>query len=241
MKNGLSNETKTGALVLAGILLLTGLVLKVGNFKFFQEGYLLRTRFHFSAGVKKHAPVRLSGVDVGEVKDIRIIYGDETLVELDLWFEEGVKVRKDSKANVSTLGMMGEKYIEIRVGTPQAEYALPNELIEGVEPVRLEDLLEMGTKVAEDIGQTARDVSQLTRHVDETILENKPRIGRIFGNLEETSVNFKEFSEDIKWHPWKILMKGKERKKEERVAQPEVSAAQAPVEAAGNTNFGPRR
>ncbi|MCG3175784.1 MAG: hypothetical protein MOGMAGMI_00717 [Candidatus Omnitrophica bacterium] len=240
MKNVISNETKTGALVLVSILLLTGLVLKVGNFKFFQEGYLLRTRFMYSAGVKKHAPVRLSGVDVGEVKDIRIIYGDQTLVELDLWFEEGVKVRKDSKANVSTLGMMGEKYIEIRVGTPQAEYALPNELIEGVEPVRLEDLLEMGTKVAEDIGQTARDVSTLTRNIDGTLTEQKPRIGRIFANLEDTSVNFKDFSEDIKWHPWKLLMKGKERKKEEMSPAP-VDTGLSSEQAASKNNFGPRR
>lgn len=239
MKRGLSNETKTGALVLAGILLLAALVVKVGDFKLFREGYLLRTRLHFSGGVKKHAPVRLSGVDVGEVSDIRIIYGDETLIELDLWLEEGVQVRKDSKAGVSTLGMMGEKYIEIRAGTPQAEYALANELIEGVDPVRLEELVELGTKVAADVGQTARDVSRLTRHVDETIAENRPRIGRIFSNLEDTSANFKDFSEDIKWHPWKILLKGKERRKED-AGEPSAYPTSVRADASAK-NYGPRR
>ena len=33
------------------------------------------------------------------------------------------------------------------------------------------------------------------------------RIDNIANNLEQTSMNFKEFSEDIKRNPWKLLMK----------------------------------
>lgn len=218
MKMTMTNEAKTGLLVLVCAAALGSLLLRVGNTTFFPKGYVLSTRFEFAGGVKKHAPVCLSGVEVGEVKDIRITYGEKTFIEVDLWLEEGVQVRKDSKATIATLGLMGEKYVEIRSGA-SSETAAPGESIAGVDPVRFEDLLEMGTSVAGDISQMAKDISRVANTVDGTVQENRPKIGRIFVNLEETSLNFKDFSQDIKFHPWKILAKGKEKTKEEMDAE----------------------
>lgn len=215
MKIRMTNEAKTGLIVLVCVVALIALLLKVGNFKFFQNGYTVKSQFHFTAGVKKHAPVRLSGVDVGEVKDIKLIYGNETLIELDIWLQEGVKLRADSKAYVTTLGLMGEKYIEIKAGTAASPYAKDGELIPSQDPVRIEELMEMATKVAGDVGKMAQDISKLSNHIDDTVTTNRPKIDSIFSNLEETSGNFKEFSEDVKYHPWKILFHGKEKTIEE--------------------------
>lgn len=215
MKLKVTNEAKTGIMVLVCLAALGALVLKVGNFKFFQEGYTVKCQLHYSAGVKKHAPVRLSGVDVGEVQDIHILYSDQTIVELILWLQEGVKLRMDSKAYVTTLGLMGEKYIEIKAGSSTAEYAKAGSLIPGQDPVRLEELIETATKVATDIGQMAKDISKVANHVDTAITDNKPKLDHIFANLEDTSENFKDFSQDIKFHPWKVLAKGKEKTKDE--------------------------
>ena len=215
MKLKVTNEAKTGIMVLVCLSALGMLVLKVGNFSFFKHGYTVKSQFHYSAGVKKHAPVRLSGVDVGEVSDIHILYGDETIVELMLRLDDGVKLRVDSKAYVTTLGLMGEKYIEVKAGTASAAYAKAGDLIPSQDPIRLEDLIETATKVANDIGQMAKDISKVASHVDTAIQDNKPKLDRIFDNLEHTSENFEDFSQDIKFHPWKILAKGKERSKEE--------------------------
>jgi phospholipid/cholesterol/gamma-HCH transport system substrate-binding protein len=211
----MSNETKTGILVLTALLALGFLILKVGNFSLFQKGYLVKTRLHYAAGVKKHAPVRLSGVDVGEVKDIRMIYEDETWVELWLRLNEGVKLRTDSMAYVTTLGLMGEKYIEIKAGTASSPYAETGQMIPAEDPVRLEELIQIGTRVADEIAKMAKDIRQMVIHIDETVVGNRPRFDHIFENLDETSDNFREFSQDIKYHPWKVLVKGKEKSKEE--------------------------
>jgi phospholipid/cholesterol/gamma-HCH transport system substrate-binding protein len=215
MKIRMTNEAKTGVMVLACVVALALLILKVGNFTLLQKGWTVKSRFHFTAGVKKHAPVRLSGVDVGEVKDLQMIYGDETIIEMTLWIQDGVKMRRDSTAYVTTLGMMGEKYIEIKAGTDKSEWAQDGQLIQGADPMRLEDLLEMGTKIGDSIDKMAKDISKLANNVDRTVADNRVKIDNIFGNLEETSSNFREFSQDIKFHPWKILMKGRERSKEE--------------------------
>jgi len=218
MKMRISDDAKIGLLVLICLAALAAVLLRVGNYSFFKHGYSLKSRFHFTGGVKRHAPVRLCGVDVGEVRDIQLIYGDETLIELDLWLNEGVKVRKDAVAYVTTLGLMGEKYIEIKSGTNTVDYASADELITGEDPVRLEELVKIGTKVAEDVGKMANDISTVAKSVDNTISDNRAKIDEIFDNLDETSVNFRDFSQDIKFHPWKILMKGKEKSKEEMEA-----------------------
>ena len=215
MKTMMTSEAKTGLLVLLAVAALVGLILKVGNFKFFQHGYTIQSRFHFTAGVKKHSPVRLSGVDVGEVKDIRFIYGDQTLIELDLWIRAGCLIRKDSTAYVTTLGLMGEKYIEIKTGSPSSEYAKEGSLILSEDPVRLEELIQVGTKVAGDVSKVANDVSTVTRHLDEAVIGNRPKVDRLFDNFDETSENFRDFSQDIKFHPWKVLIKGRQASKEE--------------------------
>ena len=206
----ISNEMKTGIFVLICLAALVGLLIKVGNFTFFKKGYMLHSRFHFTGGVKTNAPVRLSGVDVGEVRAIRLANdATETYAEVDLWFEDDVKIRKDSKATVSTLGLMGEKYVEIRVGT-SPDFAAPNETLNSEDPVRLEELIEIGKKVATDVGSMAKDISKVANHVDEAIQENRSKLDNIFTNLEETSENFNDFSQDVKYHPWKVLAKGKE-------------------------------
>jgi phospholipid/cholesterol/gamma-HCH transport system substrate-binding protein len=206
----LSNESKTGIFVLICIAALLGLLVKVANFSFFQKGYLLKTRFHFTGGVKANAPVRLSGVDVGTVRSIRLVNDvSETFAEVELRLDQGTKVRKDTKATVSTLGMMGEKYVELNVGA-SSDFALPGDTIGSTDPARLEELIEIGKSVAADIGTMAQDISRVADHVDDAIQDNRPKIDSIFENLEETSENFNDFSQDVKYHPWKVLAKGKE-------------------------------
>lgn len=211
----LTNETKTGIFVLICILALLGLLVKVGNFTFFKKGYMLRSRFHFTGGVKENAPVRLSGVDVGVIKSIRLQNDAvETYAEVAMLIEDGIQVRKDSKATVSTLGLMGEKYIELRVGD-SPDFASHNDMLLSEDPVRLEELIEIGKKVATDVGTMAKDISKVANTVDDTIKDNRPKIDNIFDNLEETAENFNDFSQDVKYHPWKVLAKGKETSKDQ--------------------------
>ncbi len=233
MSMKMSNEVKTGLFVLLCLAALGGLLLKVGNFNLFKKGYIIKSQFHFTGGVKKNSPVRLSGFDVGEVKGIRMLYGDDTKVEIDLWVAEGTQVPLDSHAYVTTLGLMGEKYIEIKSGSPAAGLAKPGDVIPGDDPVRLEDLIKIGTKVATDVGQMAQDISKVANSVDDAIKRNRSKLDSIFDNLEETSENFNDFSQNLKFHPWKVLAKGKEASKEEmareraaRLAKRNPAAAQ---------------
>lgn len=206
----LTNEAKTGIVVLVTLVFLGILVVMVGDFRPFDKGYTVKVTFDYTNGVDKNAPVRIAGVDVGEVKDVKLHYSDKTYVELVLYLQPGARIRTDSEIYSTTLGLMGEKYIEITPGSQGAEFVKPGSTVVGENPIRVEDLIETGKQIAENIDKTLVDVRALTQNLNLAVGDNKPKLDSIFANLELTSQNFKDFSEDIKYHPWKLIHKGKE-------------------------------
>ena len=212
MAKGLTNEIKTGFLVVICLVILIAFTISVGKFSVFNKQYRIKVLFNWVAGVESDAPVRLSGVDVGKVEDIRVIYeGEETKVQLVLMLNSNAKVRQDSKAYVTTLGLMGEKYIELTAGSKGAPFLKPDSMIIGENPMQMEDLIDIGKRIAASVDATLGDIRTLTKHLDELVVDNRTNIDETLGNLKRTTKNFEEFSADIKNNPWKLLIKSKEK------------------------------
>jgi len=209
MKKGLSNEAKTGIMVVVCVLLLLGLVVKVGKLRLLEKGYDVKVVFDYVSGVEKGAPVRISGVEAGEIKGVRLICGDKTQVELTLHLNSGARIRSDSKICVTTLGMMGEKYVEITGGAQGADFIPAGATIAGVNPPKMEDLLEVGKNIADNINATLADIRILAKSANSVVVDNRGKLDSAISNLDVTAKNFAEFSDDLKKHPWKLLSKGK--------------------------------
>jgi len=213
MAKGLSNEIKTGFIVLLCLGILIAFTVSIGKFTNIGKEYQLKVVFNKVAGVENDAPVRLSGVDVGKVDDVQLLYTKEgdTKVLLTLTIDNSAKLREGAAAYVTTLGLMGEKYIELSPGTTAAAFIKPGTTINGQDPFQMEELMDIGKRIAEEVEVTLKDISSLTKHLDEVVVENKSDIKLIMGNLERTTANLEEFSDDVKKNPWKLLVKGKEK------------------------------
>jgi len=208
-KKGLSNEIKTGFIVLICMAILIAFTVSIGKFANIGKQYELKVIFSRVAGVASDAPVRLSGVDIGKVEDVQLLYTKEgdTKVLLTLVIDNSAKLREGATAHVTTLGLMGEKYIELTPGEVAAAVIKPGTTINGKDPMQMEELIDIGKEIAEEVKITLRDISGLTKHLDEVVLENKSDIKAIMGNLERTTENLEEFSDDVKKNPWKLLSK----------------------------------
>ena len=68
--------------------------------------------------------------------------------------------------------------------------------------------------IAENLNSTLIQLRSLTKHADELL--TKDEIDNTLKNLEATSANFKEFSEDLKRHPWKLIWKTSEKKERKK-------------------------
>jgi len=215
MKRKKTNEVKTGVMIVMCLLILLGLTAKVGGLSAFKKGYNLKVRFNYASGIKQGAPVYLTGVEVGEVKDLQIGYTKEgTKVYLTLWLDESAKVRQDSKAYIATMGLMGEKYLELTSGKKGTPFLQADSMIVGKEPIAMEEMTEKAMRISDNLNEGISDLRKLTKSVDLTVAANKTKINEIIDNMNATSKNFAEFSGDLKKNPWKLLIKTKEKKTE---------------------------
>src|SRR3989338_7133934 len=124
-KRNISNEMKVGVLVVVCAFVLMGFLYKTGSFDLKKEGYTVKATFNIVAGVQRNAPVRLAGVEIGKVQDIQLAYEKGTNVVVTLWLQKNAKLKTDSMALITALGLMGEKYIEVTAGSDDAPYLEP--------------------------------------------------------------------------------------------------------------------
>ena len=208
-KRRIINELRVGVLVIIAIAVLLGFLYKTGSFDFKKEGYEVRVLFNIVSGVQKNAPVRLAGVEIGQVSGIALSYENGTKVAVTLWLEERAKIRKDSRAYITALGLMGEKYIELSPGSDDSPYLKPGETINGEDPLEFDALARKGENIADALQETLAYINALAKNTNMVVTDNKEEIDAIFENLEAATENFREFSEDVKRNPWKLMGKGK--------------------------------
>ncbi|MFH0754368.1 MAG: MlaD family protein [Candidatus Omnitrophota bacterium] len=160
-------EMKVGVFVVAARLCLVGFVFSISDFSFFKKGDSYHVTFHYAGGLKKGAPVRLAGVDVGYVRDIHVNYqpvpadlpGVVSFVAVNIWIEAGQHIARDSKFSINQLGLLGEKYLEIIPGV-LPESLLSGATVMGEDPVSMEDVMKMVSVISIKLQETLANVNE---------------------------------------------------------------------------------
>ena len=202
----ITNEFKTGLMLLIVLFIVIVFVYSTGALHFKKEGYTLRVYYDYVSGLREHSPVRLCGAEVGYVKTIAIVSDEErTHVAVDLFLNDDAKAREDSKFYITTLGMMGEKYIEITGGSSGSPFRDVEKPVIGENPFQLESLLDKADDMAQNLDEALENINKLTGHVDDIV--TRKEIDVTLDNIESITQNFKDFSADLKAHPWKLLIK----------------------------------
>lgn len=196
-------ELKVGIFVFIGLVFLVIFVLSIGGFKTWSSGYRVNFVFNFANGIKLGAPVRFAGIDVGEVKDIKFIYKPEELkteILVNCWLKRDVLVPMDSTVWVNTLGLLGEKYVEIMPGVNYGQVLAKGQDLDGVDPIPMHEVFRLGKNIADVINESF------------TRIKNKEgTLGKLL--YDDTLYNDLEaFASDIRRNPWKLFIKTKEKK-----------------------------
>ena len=203
----MNNEMKTGLVIFAAIIV--GLVFWVKTTDFNAAPYKVKTFFNYAEGVKLDSIVKLSGIEVGRVEKVEFQYVPETKIMLVLSIDNKAKIHEDSLAFISTSGMIGDAYIGITPGSADKPFIKDGATLMSEDPVEMRKLMKKAEAISENLDKTLAEVKGLTENMTGLVKDNKGRIDNIASNLEQTTANFKEFSADLKQHPWKLLMKGK--------------------------------
>ena len=194
MRDYRSLYIKVGFFVLISLIIfIIGIFVISGDTKFFQKSYLVKTYFNNTAGLLPGAYVRLSGVRIGEVKNISFPEKiTKNLIQVNMEVdEEGIKrITPDSKATIRTEGLLGAKYIEIIRGEQPPFSKTKDDLtIESFTPPELQEI----------IGQSDVFLKNVI-----SISENLDKVTKVFGdeenleNINETLKSVRSGSEALK-------------------------------------------
>jgi phospholipid/cholesterol/gamma-HCH transport system substrate-binding protein len=111
------SQLKVGiTVIVASIILAILMILMSGTGGLFTKSITLKSYFFDAQGLRVGAPVRLSGVDIGNVKAIQVVPNKPlSPVEVTMKVNRNYdfNLHKDSRTLLSTAGVLGETYINI--------------------------------------------------------------------------------------------------------------------------------
>jgi phospholipid/cholesterol/gamma-HCH transport system substrate-binding protein len=175
---------KIGILVTGGVFIVIFTTLFATDIekRFTGKNVTIYAVFENVKGLTDGAPIRFSGVQIGSVKGIHIRSDGKIKVAMPIVKDMFRFLKKDSRAGILTLGLLGDKYISIAPGSEQADRLEPGDAIQGEVPVELQDIVATTQKSLNRMGQF---IQKLEAVVDGTDTDKeKGTIGKLFSDPE---------------------------------------------------------
>jgi phospholipid/cholesterol/gamma-HCH transport system substrate-binding protein len=164
-------ETQVGRRFRVGLVVLVALfavmiaVFMVGKrANLFRKKLPFETRFDSAEGVVPGNPVRLNGVTVGSVLEVILTPdpADRTVrVVYDVDRRAAPRLRKGTRASIKTIGLLGDKYIDLAGGTAEEPEVEIGGQIPAAPGAGIEKLLEGGGDLLTDLSAIARSLKNI--------------------------------------------------------------------------------
>jgi len=179
------NYTVVGLFVLLFGIGLVGFSFWLAKYGLRQKYDLYKIYMYESvAGLSKDSVVKLRGVDIGRVKEIRIDPEHIERVEILLNIKQGIPIKEDMVAHTSLVGVTGLLNIEIEGGSNEAKTLKPTE--EYIPVIKSSSSWFDATK--KDIGTLTVRLVNLLEQTDKLLSdENIETLSRILKNTEALS------------------------------------------------------
>jgi phospholipid/cholesterol/gamma-HCH transport system substrate-binding protein len=207
-----SIEVKVGALILVALVLLGGFVVIMGGLSF-ERTYTVYVDFHNPGGLQAGAPVRISGVKVGRVSELRFRGGEldpktgeqappiRVTADVEVKYQEAI--RENSRWYVTSQGVLGEMFLAVETGSPDQPVLKEGSVVQGISPPRLDLLLSESyellhrayegiTKNEDKIQETFDGLHSTLKGTGEFFEKNGEKLDNIAKNVEDITVNTNE-------------------------------------------------
>ena len=177
-------ETKVGIFIFVAILSILYLTFQVKTLSDFnKKGYTLYAYINDASGLEKKAQVKLRGVKVGKVEDLKL---DGNVVKLKLLIKNSVKIPVGSEITLTQDSMLGGKYVKIIPSNNTLFYS-KNEIIKKYfAATSLNDLMNNVNSAVDDIKVL---IGKLNKTIDDKSINN---VHQILANVNAASLDLKE-------------------------------------------------
>ncbi len=198
---------RVGALVLASLIVSAAGIFLVGQqSEMFQRKVDYYSTFPSVSGLYEGNPVQLDGVKVGSIRSVVLpespgVSGIRVEYTVDRRYRN--RVREDSEARIQTIGLLGDKYIEIRSGSPNVPIIPEGGQVPSMKTSAVETLMQSGQDVMTNLFEISTALKSILDRLDRGEgllgeLMSNPETGRTLTDaLVETLDSVKEVASKI--------------------------------------------
>jgi phospholipid/cholesterol/gamma-HCH transport system substrate-binding protein len=192
-------KLRVGLFVLIGLAAFLSMIYALGaRARLFEPRFTVSAEFTEVGGLVGGATVRLAGVQIGRVSgvDLPSQPGGKVRVDMSIARRFGNRIRQDSVARIETQGLLGDRIVEITVGTAAAPPVRPNDLIASTDPLDIGRVMSESAQVVKSIGTLADSLRETARTLNQSKLIEEAsatvqsarritdQVGRIVGEVE---------------------------------------------------------
>lgn len=199
------SQLKVGITVLvASISLAVLILLMTGTGGIFTRKIVLYSYFDNAGGLREGAPVRLQGVDIGNVTKIRVVSDPsrkltpvEVTMKVNTRFQSSL--RKDSATTLATAGVLGETYVDIDSAQARGLEAQNGDILPTRETPQLEDVVRSSQSTIQNLDALVRRLDRVVAFVEsgQGSIGNLIYDPTLYNRLNATAAQFQGLVNDV--------------------------------------------
>lgn len=174
---------KLGIFIFFGsVLLVIGIFMLGNKDQLFVSTFNIKAYFKNTEGLRNGASVRFGGIDVGAVRDIKIMPDTSGLVEVSMRIKSEIRrfIKKDSRASIETEGLVGNKVVLITMGSDKSDIISDGGTILSKEPLSFADVIEETQGILSYTKEMTKNLSEIIARVN----SGEGTIGKILNDEE---------------------------------------------------------
>jgi len=164
-------KLRVGVFVLIGVAAFLGMVYALGaRARLFEPRITVHADFTEVGGLVEGATVRLAGVQIGRVKRVNLPSepGGKVRVDLSIAKRFANRVRKNSVARIETQGLLGDRIVEITVGTAQAAPIKAGEVLASKDPFDITKVMSESVGVVKSVSALAESLQKTAETLNQS-------------------------------------------------------------------------
>jgi phospholipid/cholesterol/gamma-HCH transport system substrate-binding protein len=169
-------KIRVGAFVLASLLVFLGLIYMLGaRARLFEPKHTVSADFVQVGGLTEGATVRLAGVQIGRVRTVHLPGqpGGKVRVEMRVGRQFADRIRGDSVARIDTQGLLGDKIVEITVGSASQPTVPSGGVIAAREPTDIAQVITESTEVVRKVSVVMESLKSTAESLNQSkLVEN---------------------------------------------------------------------
>jgi ABC-type transporter Mla subunit MlaD len=157
----LKEEIKAGIIIIASLMILSGFIVLIGGSQLFEKYDVYYIQVMNASGLETGAQVRLGGVRVGKVLDIKAPDKPGEPVSVEIGIKRGTVLYKGTKALISQVGFVGDIYLLLAVDNTTNEKIKAGDIIPSEEKVQFDVLMSKINGLSQSVDTLIKDIDKL--------------------------------------------------------------------------------